>query len=719
MRITIRALALVAGLALAPSAMAQVDARLIVKFRDGATKSALTPQARTAKLALAIGAPITHLREMALGADVVVANVPARGDAERLAERIAANPAVEFALVDRKRQPAQAINDEFASTQHYLTNDPGAISAFSAWDVTHGSSAVVVAILDTGYRPHAAMVGRILPGYDMIGNPATANDGNGRDADALDPGDFVLASEATGDCQAHDSSWHGTAVAGIVGANTNDGIWTAGIDWAAKILPVRVLGKCGGYDSDIVDAVAWAAGLAVPGAPANPTPAQVINLSLGGDQKCPAIYPLVINAAYAYGRTRAIVAAAGNDADDVANHAPANCPGVIAVASTAVISGKLAAYSNFGAGITISAPGGTFVRVVTTQAIIVLSNSGTTIPQGDSFALEGGTSFSAPMVSGTISLMLSVAPTLTHDQIVSILTSTAKPFPAGSDCTTDRCGAGIVDAGAAVRAAAQLAAGGVNYEGLWWKSPPGSESGWGMNVAQQGDVIFATWFTYDATGKAWWLSMTANASAPNVFSGTLYRTHGPAFSTVPFNPANVTATAVGNGTLAFSDANNGTFAYTVNGVSQTKAITRQVFGPLPACTFGAQADLSLATNFQDLWWAAPAGSESGWGVNFTQQGTTIFATWFTYDVDGSPLWLSATLTPTAANAFGGTLYRTTGPPFNAVPFDPSRVTLAPVGTLTLTFANGNAASFAYTVNGVSQVKSITRQVFRSPGTVCR
>jgi serine protease len=721
MRTTMRALALLLLLAvLADGAMAQVDARLIVKFRDGATKAALTPQARTAKLALAIGAPMTHLREMALGADVVSASVPTRGDAERLAERLAANPAVEFALVDRRRQPAQAlpINDEFAPGQTYLTNGTGAISAFSAWEVTHGSSAIVVAILDTGYRPHAAMAGRILPGYDMIGDPKTANDGNGRDADALDPGDWVSASEATGDCPAHNSSWHGTAVAGIVGANTNDGIWTAGIDWAAKILPVRVLGKCGGYDSDIIDAIAWAAGLAVPGVPVNPTPAQVINLSFGGDRQCPAIYPLVINAAYANGRTRAIVAAAGNEADDVANHAPANCPGVIAVASTIVISGNLARYSNFGPGITISAPGGTFVPSLPTQGALVLSNSGATTPLDDSFASEGGTSFSAPMVSGTISLMLSVAPSLTPDQIVSILTSTAKPFPAGSDCTTDRCGAGIVDAGAAVRAAAQVAASGVNYEGLWWNSPPGSESGWGMNLAQQGDVIFATWFTYDATGKPWWLSMTASASTPNVFSGTLYRTHGPAFSAVPFDPSRVSATAVGSGTLAFSDANNGTFAYTVNGVSQAKAITRQVFGPLPACAFGAQADLSLATNYQDLWWAAPAGSESGWGVNFTQQGTTIFATWFTYDADGSPLWLSATLTPTAANTFAGTLYRTTGPPFDAVPFDPSRVTLAPVGTLALTFANGNAATFAYTVNGVSQAKSITRQVFRAPGTVC-
>ena len=167
-------------------------------------------------------------------------------------------------------------------------------------------------MLDTGVRPHAGMAGRLLPGYDMIDDPMTANDGGGRDGDASDPGDFVLASEATTDCPESFSSWHGTSVAGIIGANTDDAIWTAGIDWAARILPVRVLGKCGGYDSDIVDGIAWAAGLDVPGTPVNPTPAHVINMSLGGAHGCPPIYPLVFDAAFARGVTRAIVVAAGN-----------------------------------------------------------------------------------------------------------------------------------------------------------------------------------------------------------------------------------------------------------------------------------------------------------------------------------------------------------------------------------------------------------------------
>ena len=259
----------------------------------------------------------------------------------------------------------------------------------------------------------------------------------------------------------------------------------------------------------------------------------------------------------------------------------------------------------------------------------------------------------------------------------------------------------------------------LNFQGLWWRSPAASESGWGINFAHQGDVIFATWFTYDATGKALWLSMTANKSSDNVYSGTFVQTRGPAFSAVPFSPAAVTVTPVGSASLTFSDANNGSFAYTVNNVSQTKPITRQVFGPLPTCTFGVQTNLALATNYQDLWWAAPGGFESGWGVNFTHQADTIFATWFTYDLDGSPLWLSATASKSGVGIYQGTLYRTTGPPFNAVPFLPANVGLNQVGTITLTFTNGNAATFAYTVNGVTQSKSITRQVFRAPGTVCQ
>jgi hypothetical protein len=262
-----------------------------------------------------------------------------------------------------------------------------------------------------------------------------------------------------------------------------------------------------------------------------------------------------------------------------------------------------------------------------------------------------------------------------------------------------------------------------NYSGLFWNSPAGSESGWGINFAHQGDVIFASWFTYDLTGKGWWLVMNAPNTGGNTFSGPLLTVTGPAFDAVPFDPNQVVGTAVGTGTLTFTDANNGTFTYTVNGTSQVKAITRQAFGPLPTCAFSASNNLAAATNYQDLWWAAPAGAESGWGINFSHQGNKIFASWFTFAHDRTPMWLVVTADRTPAGTYTGTLFRATGgPPFNSVPFppigSPGGAIFASVGTATISFSDGNNASFAYTVDGVSQTKAITRQVFRPAGTVC-
>jgi hypothetical protein len=268
-----------------------------------------------------------------------------------------------------------------------------------------------------------------------------------------------------------------------------------------------------------------------------------------------------------------------------------------------------------------------------------------------------------------------------------------------------------------------VAAGPPNYQGLWWNSPAYSEPGWGLNVAHQGNTIFATWFTYDATGKGWWLSMTAApptlTTVPTVFTGALSQCSGPPFDSVPFLATSVRCISAGTGTLSFTDVDNGTFSTTIAGTTQTKKITRQVFGPVPTCTFGILSDLTQAYNYTDLWWAAPGGSESGWGINLSHQGDTIFATWFTYARDRSPMWLVATAGKTAAGTYTGTLYQTTGPPFNVLAFDPSQVVATSVGSLTLTFTDGNNATFAYTVNGESQTKAITRQIFVSPGTVCQ
>ncbi len=269
-----------------------------------------------------------------------------------------------------------------------------------------------------------------------------------------------------------------------------------------------------------------------------------------------------------------------------------------------------------------------------------------------------------------------------------------------------------------------------NYQGLWWNA---AESGWGINLAHQGDTVFASWFTYDLAGRGWWLVMTARKAGPDTYQGDLYETMGPAFNAQPFDPTKVASFKVGTGTLTFSDANNGRFDYRINSIHQVavspiqqfKSITREVFGPLPTCTWGGP-NLALATNYQDLWWAAPPpGVESGWGINLNHEGDTIFATWFTYDLDGTPMWLVVTAPKIDPGKYSGDLYQTTGPAFSAMPFNPLNVIATKVGTATFTFADGNDATFHYTVQfaqlpgPVDRSKSIVREVFAAPGTACQ
>ena len=267
-----------------------------------------------------------------------------------------------------------------------------------------------------------------------------------------------------------------------------------------------------------------------------------------------------------------------------------------------------------------------------------------------------------------------------------------------------------------------VAAGPANYQGLWWAAPAGSESGWGIDIAHQGDIIFATWFTYDANGKGLWLALIANKDLTGAYTGTLLQSSGPPFSAVPFQPLQVTTVGVGTGTLTFDDKGAGTFAYTLGGITQSKSIVRQAFGPLPTCTFAILSDLTRAYNYQDLWWAAPAGVESGWGLSLAHEGDIVFGTWFTYDIDRTPMWLVFTApktTDNTTNTYTGTLFRTTGPSFASTPFDPKQVVATSVGTATVVFTNGNAGTFSYSVNGVTGSKPITRQIFVSPGTVCQ
>jgi hypothetical protein len=258
-----------------------------------------------------------------------------------------------------------------------------------------------------------------------------------------------------------------------------------------------------------------------------------------------------------------------------------------------------------------------------------------------------------------------------------------------------------------------------SYEGLWLKS---DESGWGLNLTHQGTILFATWFTYDTDGSGMWLvaSSVAQTSSGN-FSGTLYRTAGPAFNSVPFTslvfPANYTQ--VGTLTLSFTDANTGTMSYTVNGVAQSKAITRYIYavGGTNCTLLGTQG---ASPNYQDLWLNSPVNSEAGWGVNLTHQGDILFATWFTYQAGGKGQWLvMSNGNKTAPGVYTGGLQRTTGPAFSAVPFNPDGVTRTTVGSATFTFSDANNGTFAYTVDGISQTKPITRYIYSTPTTVCQ
>lgn len=260
---------------------------------------------------------------------------------------------------------------------------------------------------------------------------------------------------------------------------------------------------------------------------------------------------------------------------------------------------------------------------------------------------------------------------------------------------------------------------GLSYQGLWWRAPAASESGWGVNIAHQGNVLFVTWFTYDEQGNGMWLVMSEGRRVDDAsYNGVLYRTSGPAFSADPWNPSSVTRTEVGSATLTFNDRDNGTFTYRVNGVLQTKPITRLVYAaPVPVCTLGGTP--GSPPNYQDLWWRS-GGTESGWGVNLTHQGDVLFATWFTYDVGGNGMWLVMSEgRPSGPGAWSGKLYRTTGPAYNTGLWDPSQVKYTEVGAATFTFLGANDASFGYTVNGVSQAKPISRLSFAGPPSICK
>jgi serine protease len=418
--------------------------RLIVKYRSAVEAApSAAAQARAAASLRARGANSSYLRRLGNGAHVFKLDKPLGTDElKKVAQELRAGDAdIEYAEPDMLLQPAYVPNDASYSQQWSLFEATAGINAPTAWDKSTGAG-VVVAVIDTGVRPHADLAANLLSGYDFIADSTlVSNDGNGRDADPSDPGNWTTAGLCYAGSPATNSNWHGTHVSGTVAAVTNNAAGVAGVAFGAKVLPLRALGRCGGYNSDIADAMIWAAGGTVSGIPANTNPAKVLNLSLGGSGACSTTFQNAINIARNYGAT--VVVAAGNSNVDVANSAPANCNGVVAVGAVNR-SGSKASYANYGTLVDLAGPGGD-----SSAGVLSTLNTGTTVPGSDSYAAYMGTSMATPHVAGTAALMLSVNPTLTPDQVESRLKSTTRAFP--GSCTL--CGTGIVDANAAVVAA--------------------------------------------------------------------------------------------------------------------------------------------------------------------------------------------------------------------------------------------------------------------------
>ncbi len=489
-----------------PAAPAETAARVIVKYKAdsvlmralSATGGAGAPPQHARELGGRLGLALTDGRTIGARAQVLTGNGLS---SQALAELLAAQSDVEYAVVDGRMHALALPSDPLypnnlstatpAAGQWYLraptsntivdaTSVLSAINAEAAWNVTTGSAGIVVATLDTGVRKdHPDLAAKLLAGYDFV-SASISNDGTGADADASDPGDNT-GTDA--------SSWHGTQTAGLIGASTNDGIGMASVSRDVMVLPVRVLGTGGGFDSDIQAGMLWAAGLSSTPV-VNPNPAKVINMSLGASGACSAAYLDVVQQLNAAGVV--VVAAAGNDG--LAVGTPANCQGttsagvaygVIAVAGIRHAGTKVG-YSDLGPQIAIAAPAGNCVNATGACLfpLLTTSNRGTTTPvadaNGGSIYTGGGddaslgTSFSAPLVAGTVGLMLSANPSLTPAQVLSFLKSGARPFPVsgagagvaactapsaiaqGSECycTTSTCGAGMLDAAASVALAA-------------------------------------------------------------------------------------------------------------------------------------------------------------------------------------------------------------------------------------------------------------------------
>ncbi|MFE6332426.1 S8 family serine peptidase [Streptomyces sp. NPDC057798] len=428
----------------APGAPAE---RLIVGYRSGAAeaKSNKAADADAVAKGKEAGEKLDFQRRLGTGAALVdLGEDLTKADVSDVIAEYEADPQVAYVVPDRLNKPLATPNDTEYAKQWDLFETTAGMNVPGAWDVTTGTG-VTVAVIDTGYVAHSDLAANMVGGYDFISDATVANDGGGRDSNPADPGDWTAANECQSGDPAYDSSWHGTHVAGTIAAATNNGKGVAGIAYGAKVSPLRVLGKCGGYDSDIIDAITWASGGTVSGVPANTNVAKVINMSLGGGGACTTATQNAINAAV--NRGTAVVVAAGNSNANAANYSPASCSNVISVAA-ADRQGNRSYYSNYGTVVDIAAPGGE-TNSVTTNGILSTLNAGAQGPGAESYEYYQGTSMAAPHIAGLAALMKSKNSALTPAQIESAIKTNARALP--GTCSGG-CGAGLADAARTVQA---------------------------------------------------------------------------------------------------------------------------------------------------------------------------------------------------------------------------------------------------------------------------
>jgi serine protease len=442
---TLASLLMVAAI---PAKAANSDShRLIIKFRGDTERTAqgINPD-RLQQLANRSGHQLSLLRQRADGIRLATLTEDGFQPWREALQDLNSDPAVEYAIEDKRMRPQFIPDDSSYGLQWSLMGAPGGINMEPAWNLERGSTGVTVGIVDTGYQTHPDFdASRVVAEYDFIDDLLDANDGGGRDIFATDPGDGTDANECGDGAPQSASSWHGTSVAGLIAATTDNATDIAGIVHSGKLVIGRALGKCGGILSDTADAMRWAAGIAIDGVPINPNPAVVINLSLAGPGDCTPFEQQAINDTIAAGAV--VVVAAGNDGDSANNISPANCKGVITVAATDR-NGSLADYSNFGASVDVSAPGGSFAG----GGIISLSNDGFHEPGTADLSSLIGTSMATSHVTAVIALMKAANPSLSPTRLKTLLINNTRVFPDVS-CNTNLCGSGIIDAAAAIQAA--------------------------------------------------------------------------------------------------------------------------------------------------------------------------------------------------------------------------------------------------------------------------